>query len=415
MKTSKWHRLIEKLTPIWLNPNHDFGVDSQFAHVSDSFTGNNHEETPRIVPFLTGAAPQTDTYFVEKNKTIANKTVLLRDTDQDVLDFIAQHLDVNSLNTAVVASTTVYPLTDINQHVDALVNLSKTNDIRFINKFFEAVNAKLHTGDMYIGCLETLSARRKRFPVATVPLLGTIYFALDFLFNRIAPKVAGVKKIYFFLTNGKSRLLSKAEVLGRLVCCGFEIVDYRYVNGLVYFVVRKVNEPTIDLNPTYGAIVKMNRMGKNGKMIGVYKFRTMHPFSEYLHNHILQLNGYAATGKPAGDFRLTPWGRVMRKYWLDELPQLINVLKGELKLVGVRPVSKRYFEDIPEDIQKMRLTQKPGCVPPYVALNKKASLENAIESEREYLQAKLKCPYTTDTKYLFMAIYNIVVRKIRSA
>ena len=48
----------------------------------------------------------------------------------------------------------------------------------------------------------------------------------------------------------------------------------------------------------------------------------------------------------------------------------INLFKGDLKLVGCRPVSERYFEDIPKEIQELRLTQKPGCIPPYVALNR---------------------------------------------
>ena len=110
-----------------------------------------------------------------------------------------------------------------------------------------------------------------------------------------------------------------------------------------------------------------------------------------------------------------PWGKFLRRYWLDELPQLINVLKGELKLVGARPVSQRYFQDIPADIQKLRLEQKPGCIPPYVALNRQGSVESVLAAEKEYLLEKKSNPYFTDSRYMFQAVINIMFRGKRSA
>jgi lipopolysaccharide/colanic/teichoic acid biosynthesis glycosyltransferase len=141
----------------------------------------------------------------------------------------------------------------------------------------------------------------------------------------------------------------------------------------------------------------------------------MHPYSEYLQDYILKLNGYAETGKPANDFRLVPWGKFLRRYWFDELPQLINLFKGELKLVGARPVSLRYFQDIPKEIQKLRIAQKPGCIPPYVSLNSKGSVKCVLQAEKEYLEEKRKNPYFTDTKYFFKALYNILFKGKRSA
>jgi lipopolysaccharide/colanic/teichoic acid biosynthesis glycosyltransferase len=155
------------------------------------------------------------------------------------------------------------------------------------------------------------------------------------------------------------------------------------------------------------------RIGKNGKEIGVYKFRTMHPYAEYLQDYVLKLNGYAETGKPKDDFRLTPWGRFLRRYWLDELPQLINLIKGEMKLVGTRPVSARYLQDIPEDLRALRLKFKPGCIPPYVALNRKGDVNSVLQAEREYLEEKARRPYTTDTRYFFKAIFNIYISDAR--
>jgi len=242
-----------------------------------------------------------------------------------------------------------------------------------------------------------------------------LYFTLEFLLKRVFPKLDITKRHYFNITKGKGRLMSKAEGLGRLVSCGFKVMDYKNINGLTYFVVKKVNEPQYDKNPSYGPLYKMPRIGKNGKIIKVYKFRTMHPFSEYLQDYVLKANGYAESGKPAEDFRIPTWARFIRNYWFDELPQLINVLKGDMKLVGIRPVSERYFQDIPKEMQKLRLTQKPGCIPPYVALNRNGNVMSVLQSEKEYLEEKIKFPYTTDTKYFFKAIFNIIFRHKRSA
>src|ERR1035437_3211540 len=309
------------------------------------------------------------------------KNLIIQKAGSEALDYFSKFTDIDSENTFVVSTSNTFNVLNRNSRFNTLINLSRTNDIRFINKFFEAVNSRLSNGDVFIGCLETISNRMQRKSIGKIPIIGTLYFITEFIFFRISPKIAGIKKIYFLLTRGRNRLLSKAEVLGRLVCCGFEIMDYRGINGLTYYVAKKIKEPVFDMNPSYGPLYKMPRMGKDGKMIRVYKMRTMHPYAEYLQDYVLKVNGYAKSGKPANDFRLTPWGKVMRKYWLDELPQLANVVKGDLKLVGVRPISERYLQDIPEDLQKLRMKVKPGCIPPYVALNRKGSVEDVLQAE----------------------------------
>jgi lipopolysaccharide/colanic/teichoic acid biosynthesis glycosyltransferase len=207
---------------------------------------------------------------------------------------------------------------------------------------------------------------------------------------------------------------SKAEILGRLVYNGFEIIEFSIINNLMYFVVMKTREPLNDPQPTYHALVKLSRVGKEGKMMNVYKFRTMHPYSEYLQDYVIKLNGYNKAGKPANDFRLARWGKIMRKLWLDELPQLINVLKGEMKLVGVRPLSRVRFNEFPEDVQQERIKYKPGCIPPYIALLMPGNSDN-LEAERIYFNDLANNPYTTDMKYLLKSIYNIVCSKIKGS
>ena len=139
----------------------------------------------------------------------------------------------------------------------------------------------------------------------------------------------------------------------------------------------------------------------------------MHPYSEYVHDYMVRNFGYNEIGKPANDFRVTRWGRWMRHLWLDELPQLLNVFKGEMKLVGIRPITQAFLNEFPGDIRKLRSEHKPGCIPAYVSLLKQ-SKDGFIEAETIYLLEKEKNPIWTDVKYTFKAIYNIATNKIRS-
>jgi len=354
-------------------------------------------------------------YSTDKSPVLyKNKQLVSRRTSPEVFNYVSNYVDFSFESTVVTLKANSAGL-DHSDEIKNFINLEKINDIRYINKYFEKVNSKLENGGIFIGCLETFTARRNRKKINRIPVLNSIYFSFEFLTKRVLPKISFTKKHYFDITKGTDRLLSKAEGLGRLVSCGFKIRDFKSIDGLIYFVVKKVGEPSFDENPSYGPLYKMPRLGKNGKIIGVYKFRTMHPYSEYLQDYIIKAHGYASTGKPANDFRVPNWGKFMRRLWLDEIPQLVNVLKGELKLVGIRPVSERYFQDIPVEMQKLRLTQIPGCIPPYVALNRAGSVMSVLQSEKEYLEEKIKNPYTTDTKFFFKAIYNIIIKHKRSA
>ena len=334
---------------------------------------------------------------------------------ETAFNFLSGYVNFETGDTFVEATTTRFNIQKIlSGRSRNLVNLTRVNDIRRINKFFETVNTKLSEGSLFIGFVETKRNRKKRILNRFPFPFNWMHYTGDFVLHRVLPKMKLSKKIYFYITKGNNRVLTKAETLGRLVSCGFEIKDVKEIGRVTWFVTEKTGKPAYDLNPSYGPLFKMHRVGKNGKIIQVYKFRTMHPYAEYLQDYVLKINGYSEIGKPADDFRMTNWGKFMRRYWLDELPQLINVLRGEMKLVGIRPLSKRFLSEYPEDVKAMRLKHKPGCVPPYVALLKQ-DVEEYIESERIYLLEKEKRPFTTDFKYFFRALYNIFTNKIRSA
>jgi lipopolysaccharide/colanic/teichoic acid biosynthesis glycosyltransferase len=277
------------------------------------------------------------------------------------------------------------------------------------------VNSLLPDGGIYIGRLETYGERKEViYRQVGHNNLGRALWIVDFLLHRLIPRIPFLEDVYFKITKGKFRAISSAEALGRLVYCGFDIIDIKAINGLSYFVVMKTREPSKMKNPSYYPLIRLNRIGKDGNIIKVYKFRTMHPYSEFIQDYVIRLNGYNDKGKPALDFRVTRWGLLLRKLWLDEIPQLINVFNREMKLVGLRPLSKVRFDEFPEDLKKDRIKYKPGCFPPYVALNMPDEIAN-IEAERIYLSDLKAHPYTTDLRYFLKSVYNIVLNKIRSS
>lgn len=127
----------------------------------------------------------------------------------------------------------------------------------------------------------------------------------------------------------------------------------------------------------------------------------------------METSGLESSGKFKNDFRITTPGKWMRKYWIDELPMLINVLKGDMKLVGVRPLSAQYFNLYPEDVQRERCRYKPGLLPPFYA-DIPNTFPEIVESERRYLQAYSRSPLKTDLSYVLKIGYNIFWKRVSS-
>ncbi len=105
----------------------------------------------------------------------------------------------------------------------------------------------------------------------------------------------------------------------------------------------------IRLESKGGAIFRQKRVGLNNRDFTLYKFRTM-----YLHS---ENSGQLTLGKQ--DPRITRTGRILRHYKLDEIPQLFNVLFGEMSIVGPRPEVRKYVNLYSEDQLKV-LSVKPG-------------------------------------------------------
>ncbi|MBO4891849.1 MAG: sugar transferase [Prevotella sp.] len=126
-----------------------------------------------------------------------------------------------------------------------------------------------------------------------------------------------------------------------------------------------------------GGFFVQERIGKDGKPFGLYKFRSMKTEAE--------AEGQITVG--AHDTRITRIGYFLRKYKLDELPQLWNVLKGDMSIVGPRPEVKRYV-DLYTDEQRKVLTVRPGITDHASIryINENEILCRADDPERVYIE-----------------------------
>ena len=289
------------------------------------------------------------------------------------------------------------------------------NKQRFINKYLEELNGRSATGEKSEVVFESADQREERLFYRIRPvLLRRFIVLLDFVYHRAWPKMWLTKSTYFWLTQGKYRVMTFAEVLGRILSCSFQITELKEKDGKWFVSLEKAGHPAFDLNPTYSLLVTLTRVGKEGKKFEVHKLRTMSPYAEYLQHFLHERNGLGEGGKIKADIRVTPWGRFLRRFWIDELPMIWNVLKGDLKLVGVRPVSEHRFLLFPEEFQKARAAVRPGLLPACYA-DTANSFDEIMKSEMEYLEKYSKSPMLTDISYIFRIIPRILLRKVGTA
>lgn len=155
------------------------------------------------------------------------------------------------------------------------------------------------------------------------------------------------------------------------------------------------------------------RVGKNGKAIYIHKFRSMVDNAENVEQWLTkeQLAQYYGEFKIDGDPRVTKFGWFLRRTGLDELPQLVNILKGELSLVGPRPIQECELEFYGED-RDLLLSVKPGLTGYWQAYcSDGISYHNHKRQEMELTYVK-KRSVIWDLKICF-ATFGAIVRKAK--
>jgi lipopolysaccharide/colanic/teichoic acid biosynthesis glycosyltransferase len=146
------------------------------------------------------------------------------------------------------------------------------------------------------------------------------------------------------------------------------------------------------------AIFVQERAGKDGKPFRMYKFRTMK----------VGVDAFGASPKSAQDDRLTGVGRFLRELSLDELPQLVNVIKGDMSLVGPRPL---YVAQIAEwnDREMRRLQVKPGLTGLAQTSGRgELTREEKLELDVRYVES---ASFSADLRIIFATIAQIFGRK----
>jgi len=154
----------------------------------------------------------------------------------------------------------------------------------------------------------------------------------------------------------------------------------------------------IKLSSRGPAVFRQTRAGKGGKSFTFYKFRTMRA----------DVDPFGASPKSDKDPRLTKVGIFLREYSLDELPQLFNVLKGDMSIVGPRPL---YIQQMAEwdDEQKKRLLVKPGLTGlAQISGRGELTKEEKLALDVEYVR---KASLLLDFKIIFLTLWQVLTSK----
>jgi lipopolysaccharide/colanic/teichoic acid biosynthesis glycosyltransferase len=144
-------------------------------------------------------------------------------------------------------------------------------------------------------------------------------------------------------------------------------------------------------------IFKQNRVGKHGKQFLIYKFRTM----------VTNADEIGPSNASDGDQRITKAGRILRKLSLDELPQLFNVLVGDMSIIGYRPGIKKDYD--PEYLKSKVFSVKPG-ITGYAQVNGRSSLTVSQKKNWE-LKYVDDISFTTDLMIFLKTIVQVLKRK----
>ena len=162
-------------------------------------------------------------------------------------------------------------------------------------------------------------------------------------------------------------------------------------------------------SPGDGAIFRQRRVGRDGKLFWLYKFRTMCPDAEEQLNELLSQNQMdGPVFKIKGDPRITRVGRFLRKTSLDELPQLLNVLQGDMTIVGPRPALPREVE-LYSDYQRQRLYVTPGlsCYWQIAPHRNEMSFDEWVALDMKYIQER---SFWVDWKIIFLTVRAMLMK-----
>lgn len=181
------------------------------------------------------------------------------------------------------------------------------------------------------------------------------------------------------------------DILGALVLLPFVLLEIIIIAPIIFLT---------DRGPIF---YNADRIGRYGKHFKMFKLRSMYVNSEDIRN------ADGSTYNSDNDPRVTPIGRFMRRTSLDELPQFLNVLLGDMSFVGPRPkIGEINFDNLPEDMHKS-FSIKPG-----VTGYAQACYRNSISQGEKYHYDAYYADHITfwmDLKVIFMTVWSVIGSK----
>ncbi len=203
----------------------------------------------------------------------------------------------------------------------------------------------------------------------------------------------------------KDVALNKYQVIKRVMDIILSLIGLILVSPIFLFIACAIK---ID---SKGPVFFMHeRLGKDGKKFKMYKFRTMVDNAENLIKDFNpeQLKEFKENFKLENDPRITKVGKFLRKTSLDELPQILNVLQGELSLIGPRPIISEELEKYGEDKEKF-LSIKPGLTGNWAANGRSCtSYEQRMKMELYYVD---NMSLKLDIEIFFKTIIRVLKRE----
>ncbi len=179
------------------------------------------------------------------------------------------------------------------------------------------------------------------------------------------------------------------------------------VGLIVMFIAMIFVGPAIMIESPGPIFFKQKRVGKNGRYFEIYKFRSMYMDAEERKKDLMAQNEMSGLMfKMKDDPRITKVGKFIRKTSIDELPQFINVLKGDMSLVGTRPPTVAEFKQY-QGHHKRRLSMKPGITGMWQAYGRKtvSDFEEIVKMDLNYID---NWSIMLDIKILFKTVQSVL-------
>lgn len=212
--------------------------------------------------------------------------------------------------------------------------------------------------------------------------------------------------LQFKTVNGKTKTVEVHKSLAYRFFKRFFDIVLSLIALIVLSPVFLITAIAIRLEDGEPVIFKQKRSGLNGTEFGMYKFRSMVKNAAELHKSLLDQNELDGPAfKMKDDPRITKVGKIIRKTSIDELPQLINIIKGEMSIVGPRPLPV-YEQEQCNEYQNQRLLVKPGLTCYWqISGRNNITFDEWMELDLKYIK---DASLITDAKVLIMTVVAVI-------